>query len=306
MKLSKKTALSLGIALLAFSSLSAQNLQVMRNGYNVRPDGITEYSIASTTIVVDLEIRRESVATGPYARFAQRHFGVIAPLSDKDTYQIVAARVGYLDGSEVKPASIPCNKVMTEPVSHIDIKDGFPRILPDKISLANKNPEDAASTAAQAIFSIRKRRMDLITGEYAETVYGEGLQYAIERLDKMENEYLELFFGKQTASTYNVRLAVTPDAAKNTYVVCRYSEAKGLLPDGDLSGQPILLELRPEGMAAAMVGDMKKIRTPKGAEMVEFSVADNVFCRVLDGKRELGSATIPVYQYGVTASLPVH
>ena len=39
-------------------------------------------AVPQTTVVVDITVARESVVTGPYARFAQKYFGVLAPLAD--------------------------------------------------------------------------------------------------------------------------------------------------------------------------------------------------------------------------------
>ena len=60
-----------------------QVLDVAPVGDAVMPDGRRVYAMPQTTVVVDITVARESVVTGPYARFAQKYFGVIAPLADK-------------------------------------------------------------------------------------------------------------------------------------------------------------------------------------------------------------------------------
>ena len=59
-----------------------QVLDVAPVGDAVMPDGRRVYAMPQTTVVVDITVARESVVTGPYARFAQKYFGVIAPLAD--------------------------------------------------------------------------------------------------------------------------------------------------------------------------------------------------------------------------------
>ena len=60
---------------------------------------------------------------------------------------------------------------------------------------------EPAAQAAQSIFTIRKKRMDLITGDAGENVFGAGLKDALEALDAREQAYLELFLGKKITIT---------------------------------------------------------------------------------------------------------
>lgn len=298
----RRIIVSLAVVIMCSSAgVYAQSLGVSRVGEMVKADGSRVYVSPSTTVVVDLTVSRETVKTGPYARFAQKHFGVIAPLADKNVYSLVAANLFYYDTD--RPMSF-APSILPEPssdaVSHRGGADDFPRVLPDRLNAVGKSAEDAAADAAQTIFNLRKRRAELVTGEYAETVYGAGLKAAIERIDQMENEYLELFFGKQTNTTYTVRYYVTPSASQNTAVVCRFKDDSGLMPSADLSGEPVVLECRPQGMAAAAYPQSAK----PAKSGVEYRVADMVNCRVMFGKRELGSAEIPMYQYGATVVVP--
>ena len=74
-----------------------QVLDVAPVGDAVMPDGRRVYAMPQTTVVVDITVARESVVTGPYARFAQKYFGVIAPLADKETYTLRSAVVSRYD-----------------------------------------------------------------------------------------------------------------------------------------------------------------------------------------------------------------
>ena len=186
------------------------------------PDGRRVYAMPQTTVVVDITVARESVVTGPYARFAQKYFGVIAPLADKETYTLRSAVVSRYDPvvtRDLNPGPIPAPH--TEIYADTGSAEEFPRVLPDRRSASGSSLENAARDAAQTIFDLRSRRTELITGDYAETVYGAGLATAVERIDRMENEYLELFFGKRSVTTYTVRYYVVPDAEGRTFVVCR-------------------------------------------------------------------------------------
>lgn len=285
------------MACAGIGSLQGQTLGMSPVGETTLPDGTKAYVMPQTTVVVDITVTRESIKTGPYARFAQKYFGVIAPLADKDTYTLESARINYYDVNNPQsfnPGALP--SPVTTVYSHTVVEGDFPRVLPDRRELQSISPDNAAAKAAQAIFDLRKRRAELVTGDYAENVYGAGLQAAIDRMDMMENEYLELFFGKKTEQTYTVRYSVIPSAGAATTVICRFRPESGLLPADDLSGEPVVLECRPQGAAAAAYPPERR-RNFKSTDR-EYAVADMVDCRVLFERRQLGQAVIPIYQYG--------
>lgn len=279
-------------------------------GASELPDGSKVYIIPSTDIVVDITVKKERVRTGPYARFAQKYFGAIAPLADKDTFEITSAEISWSDNSAIAgTVHTPTQAYEPKSSSNIYFEGEFPRVMPDKTSSATRTAEDGARDAAKTIYDIRKRRMELISGEYAETVFGEGLRTAVERLDEIEKEYLELFYGKKSIAVEKVRYTVTPERGQTTYILCRWNENRGTIPATDLTGQPILLELRPLGLAlralSAEPADNKKARKNEPVPTLrEYAVADNVVCRITDGKREFGQRTVPVFQFGVTVMMP--
>ena len=156
-----------------------QVLDVAPVGDAVMPDGRRVYAMPQTTVVVDITVARESVVTGPYARFAQKYFGVIAPLADKETYTLRSAVVSRYDPvvtRDLNPGPIPAPH--TEIYADTGSAEEFPRVLPDRRSASGSSLENAARDAAQTIFDLRSRRTELITGDYAETVYGAGLATA--------------------------------------------------------------------------------------------------------------------------------
>ena len=71
----------------------------------------------------------------------------------------------------------------------------------------------------------------------------------MERLDRLEQEYLELFLGRRVVTTETRRFRVTPAEGKLQQIVCRFSPDAGLLPANDLTGDIVLLQYEPQGMA---------------------------------------------------------
>jgi hypothetical protein len=66
-----------------------------------------------------------------------------------------------------------------------------------RTSWVDLSDEDRANDAAQEIQKIRKSRYNLLTG-YQEVNYGDGIKYMDAELQKLENQYLMLFLGKET------------------------------------------------------------------------------------------------------------
>lgn len=125
-----------------------------------------------------------------------------------------------------------------ETVSYLDSDTSFVKVSVDRLSLVEKSPEAMAQDAANAIFSLRRHRIDLVTGEAGENVFGAGLKAALEEIDRLEQEYLSLFLGKQFRQRIVREFSVVPSKDEPTTVVCRFSNTAGLLPADDLSAGP--------------------------------------------------------------------
>ena len=220
-----------------------------------------------------------------------------APLTDKTTWSITGAQIALLDGDTYLKAAAPA-PASARLLSHTASENEFARLQPDKTDMTTPALEDAARAAAAQIFSLRRHRIELVTGEAGENVFGEGLKAALEEIDRMEQSYLELFLGKRIVSTETRRYVVYPQADKKQYIVCRFSPAAGLLPDTDLSGDIVLLQIEPSGAAKS---DLEA--GPKETQVVACRVADPSTCIVVSGGREYARAVLPVFEFGRTINV---
>lgn len=254
-----------------------------------------EYALPYTTVKVKVVMEKEVVRTGPYARFAQKYLGSIAPMNDKEIYSIKSAALDYTDPDRrealvEKPAGRRY-MMAQEPDTE------FPKVQIDRTSATDKAGEEAARAAAEMIFKLRRTRIDLITGEIGERVYGGGLLAALDEIDRLEREYTALFLGKTAVETVEKVFDVIPESGKTSYIVCRYSQSEGFLPGSDLSGSPVVLTLTPENKLA---GAVVRADTKRAANI--YRVADWVGCRVTDGNVDLAEQRIPIYQFGANVS----
>jgi hypothetical protein len=188
-------------------------------------------------------------------------------------------------------------------VSPAVAESSVPELPIDKISTYELGLEEAAAQAAQTLYTLRQRRFDLVTGEAGENVFGAGLQAALDELKRQEDEYIALFMGTRLTQQIVRKCEVVPEAGKNTVIACRFSETGGVLPDNDLSGRPILLEMTPEQKVQNTVLPRPGGRESRG--MVFFRVADIVRCRLIDDATVLVDERLPIYQFGQVVEIPV-
>ena len=132
----------------------------------------------------------------------------------------------------------------------------------------------------------------LYTGELGENVFGAGLEAALEELRTMENQLLELFVGKRVVNTKTVRYVV--DASRKSSIVCRFSESAGVLPDGDLSGTPMVIKFAP------VESDSVALSAPVKGAVDRFAVATKMKATVSSEQTVYAERIMPVFQQGYT------
>ena len=276
----------LALALAVCGGAAAQNPYIALQGANETADGIV-VSQPRTVLAVDVTVEKDVTLSGPYARYAQKFLGVRAPLTDKTGWAVTGAAVALLDAKACLDAPAPAEpsrRVMT----HAASDDEFARLQADKNDMTVLALEDAAREAANTIFSLRKHRLELITGEAGENVFGEGLKSALAEIERLEQSYLELFLGKRIVTTETRRYVVYPQADKKQYIVCRFSPAASLLPESDLSGDMVLLQIEPSGNTSNALE-----ASAKETNVVACRVADPSVCTVIAGGREYAVRCCP-------------
>ena len=288
----------LALAIMACSAASAQNniYRAVVGPYQAA-DGNIVVADPSTTIVVDLTIEKEQTIVGPYARYAQKYLDVRGSLVDKTTYAVkdadlsVMACDGMIKSGETAPATVSVESYMN-PVAE------FPKVLPNRLSMSPTTIEDAASQAAQAIFTLRKKRMELITGDAGENVFGGGLQDALKALEAQEQAYLELFLGKKVTTVYTERFIV-PMTGAESYTIAKLSSSAGLESATAANGTEIKLTVKGSGVTPKL-NSIPEI-DPKDKTAIMVRLADNATCAVSVGDKMVGSAILPVFELGRTA-----
>lgn len=287
----------MSLAVLACGAATAQNTPYKAVvGTYIDASGALAVSDPSTSVAVDLIVEKEQTVIGPYARYAQKFLNMRGSLVDKTVYSLKGVKLAVTGGEDVIADAVPAAEV-TE-TSYMGSASEFAKVLPDRMSATAVSEEEAAANAAQAIFSIRKHRMDLITGEAGENVFGAGLKDALAALDAAEQEYLELFFGKRVVTTSVERVVIPMVEGVQSYAVARISSSAGVVAADAKDGDAVTLEVAPSGRArlsSIVEAD------PKSKTAVKVRVADPSTCTVKVGDKVLTSAVLPLFEMGRTA-----
>lgn len=260
-------------------------------------DGGVVVSQPKSTLAVDVTVEKDVTICGPYARYAQKFLGVRAPLTDKTTYSIKGASVALVADNDYLVAGDVAKP--TQVVVPYNSRTEFYQLQPDRTDMVILSLEDASREAATAIFSLRKHRIDLITGEAGENVFGAGLESALKEIDAMEQRYLELFLGKRVVTTTTERYIVSPRSDKTQYILCRFSEKDGVLPETDLTGELVFLQVKPSDTIISAVTEA----SVKETSTADIRLANESVCSVMSNGREVSKAVLPLFEFGRTVKV---
>ena len=240
------------------------------------------------SVTVSITVEKRSFIPGQFARYAQKMLGVRASLAERTETSIVAAEL-----SEQIPSG-ELVKVEPQTVEGIELP-------PFRFDNRAMSAEQQAQAAADMIFSLRRQRKELISGDAGENVFGAGLKAALEYIEKTEKQCLDMFYGTNVRSVEQYRYTITPTASEKNYIVCRYREGVGILPLSDFSGDPIMVIITPTD------GDTSSLpfATEKDKVRTEFLVAATCDIELLCGTDSLATLQMEMFQYGKKVVLSV-
>ena len=277
-------------AILALVALAATgSAQTIKAGLYDSKGVAVVAEVDPVVVNVTLRVATEQFTPGIYARYAQKYLGKRATLSEYSSIELIDGRLALGTAEKVAP------KVAQEPYA-------LP-LSTNRLNATAQTTEEQAAATAELLFSLRKHRLDLITGEAGENVFGAGLKAALDEIARMEREYLDMFYGSKSISEqlYTFNVTITPD--KNEYMVCRFSDKVGIVPADDLSGRPIVVKV--ETAKHKEYAELKPLG-PKDKVSAEYLIVPQSKCSLI------GEATLmdeldfasPLYGKSVTA-LPI-
>ena len=260
--------------------LSAQQVVKQRVG-KFKEGGELVVREATTTLVVDLVVECEEFEAGVYARYAQKLLGKRASLVNRMSYEVVGADVAVLAEPDYYTTNIECDTTERTYIGD--------EVAVDRLSAAEQNLESAAKSAADKIYELRTARQEIILGEFGDGVYGAGLEAALREIDRLESEYLKLFYGVRTLSTKHHRLHLPVSADAPSSVIARFNSEEGLLQKDNIAGDIIMVTITPSAMSYPASEE-------KGT--VAYRYANNATVVVSLAQQKLASRVLPIYEFG--------
>lgn len=263
---------------------SAQQVVKKRIGA-YKESGNVVVAEATSTLAVDVVVEHEVFTPGVYARYAQKLLGTRASLVEREEYRVVSADVALIadparyvvEGDAPKGSAPAIVEQTTLPV--------------DRITGVERNVEAQAKDAAEQIFALRRARLDLITGEFGDGVFGAGLESALSEIARLEAQYLDLFYGVRSVETIAERYYIAVSEKQPTTVVARFNAERGLVATNDLSGDIIFVTITPSEMTYP-TSDIKGT--------VAYHYANNADVAVALGGEILARRILPLYEFGAT------
>ena len=168
--------------------------------------------------------------------------------------------------------------------------------------VVQKSLEQRAQEAAEMIFELRKKRVQIVTGDTDATYSGEAMGAALSEIAALEKEYMSMFIGYSDFQTQKLKCDVVPekDRKSQTYVAFRISDTDGIVSADNMSGKPYLIELTPQpvspasGRGTAAKGNVAVYRIPAICSV-----------KLTDGVNPILQDRVAVYQLGVESYFPL-
>lgn len=187
-------------------------------------------------------------------------------------------------------------------------ESAYTRVAVQQEVMVAKTLERKAAETAALIFDLRKKRIQIITGDTDATYSGEAMGAAVAEITRLEKEYMTLFTGYSVTSVQTMRCDLVPEREKKMYVAFRMSETAGLLPADDLSGKPVVLEITPEpesqpGNPVESKSEGRKLS--RDVIYAMYRVPAVCTLKLTDGSELLLTSRLPLYQFGYDETFPL-
>jgi len=139
------------------------------------------------------------------------------------------------------------NRITDSAYKQVATDTGFIKVPYLEYKTRLKTSEQKAEEASNFIIKVRKRRFKLLSGQYDVFPEGSALEYAVNRLNKLEEEYLSLFLGKTVKQYYHKSYEWIPDEGNLTKELFWFSEKNGITTKDDPTGLPVILKVMESG-----------------------------------------------------------
>lgn len=208
-----------------------------------------------------------------------------------------------------RPTSLPYTDLSSKPFidcveqifyTTVEQDSGIVRIPVQRMQNVERTLAEKARQAADQIFSLRNKRLELITGELETPNAPGAIEAMVKAIDRLEAAYLQLFTGRRVYDTVFRVVSITPSPEDASVIPCRFVETKGIVPASDIAGIPLVLTLSPRTKTD---GEQE---LPPLREAYYYRAAEEVQIELSLQQEVLLQTSCPMLQYGPTLTLPTH
>ncbi|MCM1109910.1 MAG: DUF4831 family protein [Clostridium sp.] len=297
------------------------------------------YTLPKTAVEVTVEVERKVSIPGEFFRYSKKYLNLDPIMEQGEEWKIrsvTLSTVGRPDDADeylvqfksgattfmlLDPSGLPLSVndpdvALPEPPELPEPQEAAPSPLETAAAreamseemLQSKSSAKRAELAAQRIFELRQSRSDIISGQ-ADQMPGDGkaMQLALDNLSAQEAALTAMFAGAVKTSTEVATFVYTPerlsaDGDSEQTVLCRLSQAEGLVDSDNLTGAPVYLKL-----TARRVGELprnekgEEKRFPKGG--LAYCIPGQAEVAVIYDGRRLASKDFDFAQLGVVFGL---
>lgn len=168
-----------------------------------------------------------------------------------------------------------------------------------------KTLEEKAAEAAHQIFKLRKRRFKILTSNF-EVLPPDGKAYEVivRELAELEANYISLFIGKRLSVKKIFHFSYLPLMGKDDGVLFRFSTDKGVVDKRDLSGIPVMIELK-NLKVVGKVADTPGYEAASPVSQMVYRIPGQARVRIVKEKDVLLDKKMIIAQFGKLSSVPI-
>jgi len=277
-------------------------------GVDVRTEDETNYQLSSVKMTPYVEAdhsTRFSLAANKEieASFLKMSATGLVSISDGAFGEESIWRFPKAVRGDFADKGVNSNLTSTETTLYRNVKgeSEYNKVAVQQSLIVEKSLEKRAAETADMIFELRKKRVQIVTGDTDATYSGEAMASAIEEITRLEKEYMSMFTGYSVFQDQKMVFDVVPEAGREgqKYVAFRISDSAGLVSADNVSGKPILLEIVPQDIKPAQAAPSGK------GNMIYYRIPAVCAVKLLNGSQVILQARVPVYQLGTLSTLPV-
>lgn len=168
---------------------------------------------------------------------------------------------------------------------------------------ARLTEHEIALTVIEEIKKLRVAYFDLITG-YQEVNYGNTINYMVEQIKGLENEYLSMFLGKTSSETFTQTFYVIPEEGKNTIIISKFSETEGF---NNKTGESVKINFT-DISVSSNINKLSKDEIENVAynNKLFYRNPANVTMQILLGEKKISENRMKISQFGTVSLIPIN